>query len=134
MKKVLALFCVIFSLCVGTANAKVTEIEDIWDIKYNNRPIVVEVYATWCAPCRMYEPIFNRVASEYSDRVDFYRMDVDGEDAHNFVVIESVPTTVILWSPYVDGSVNKRLESGTLNYSELKSYVEEALSKQYKAH
>lgn len=132
MKKTLLLLGMMFALSIGIANAKVTEIEDIWDIKYNNRPMVVEVYATWCAPCRMYEPVFNRVAKEYGDRVDFYRMDVDGEDAHNFIVFESVPATVFLWDPEGDATVKHRVETGTMNYSELKSYVEEALRKQYK--
>lgn len=114
-----------------TSRAQVTEIGDIWEIKYHNRPMVVDVYATWCAPCHSYRPIFDRVAREYQDRVDFYRMDVDSPDAQNFIDITSVPTTVFIWDPKGDATVQHSEESGLLSYTELVSYVELTLAKQY---
>lgn len=94
--------------------------------------MVVDVYATLCGPCRAYAPIFDRVAREYQGRVDFYRMDIDGPDAQNFMEINSVPTTIFLWDPKGDATVENASTSGLLSYNELKRYVEEAISRHYR--
>ncbi len=127
MKK--ALFLVLMLLSIVTARAAVTEIGDVWDIKYRNRPMIIDVYATWCQPCKIYKPIFDRVAQEYADVADFYRMDVDGEDAQNFIDINSVPTTIFIWDPKGDATVEHSEEIGFMGYEKLKSYVESTIAK-----
>jgi thioredoxin 1 len=41
------------------------------------RPVLVEVWAAWCAPCRAIEPILQDLAEAYTDRVDVLRLDAD---------------------------------------------------------
>lgn len=133
MKK---LFFLLFALVAFSASAQtVTEIDDIWDVRYNRRPMVIDAYASWCQPCRVYSPIVERLAREYAGRVDFYKVDVDNPDAEDFVVryeINSVPTTVFLWDPLGDATVKSHVERGLMSYGELKQQIELALSKQYK--
>lgn len=132
MKKQIFLL-LFFVLAVVALKAQVIEIDDDYDIKYNNRPIVIELYATWCAPCRAYAPIFNRLAREYKGRVDFYRIDIDNPDAEDYLDMfpaQSVPTTYFLWSPRDDGEVKKHKESGLMKYSELKANIEATIRKQ----
>lgn len=116
-------------LSIAPVKAEVIEIDDVWDIKYRDRPMIVEVYTTWCPPCKQYGPIFDRVAREYEGRVDFYRMDVDGEDAQNFMEITSVPTTIFIWAPKGDATVKHSAETGLMGYEELKRYVDNTISK-----
>lgn len=116
-------------------SAKVTEIDDIWDIQYNNRPMVVEAYASWCPPCKIYAPIVERLSREYEGRVDFYKVNIDNPDAVDFVdryEVRSVPLTVFLWDPQGDATVKHSVERGLMGYDELKYYIEETLGKQFK--
>lgn len=55
--------------------------------------VIVELHATWCGPCKMLKPIFEKVARENKTEVQMYTMDVDAnrEVAASFG-IRSVPT------------------------------------------
>ena len=117
------------------SGAKVTEIDDIWDIQYNNRPMVIEAYASWCQPCRIYSPIVERLSREYEGKVDFYKVDVDNPDAVDFIdryEVNSVPLTVFLWDPLGDATVKHSVQQGLMGYDELKYYIEETMGKQYR--
>lgn len=124
-----------FSLSFSAGNfAKVTEIDDIWDVKYNNLPIVIEAYASWCQPCRVYGPIVERLSREYEGRVDFYKVNIENPGAEEFVYrydVSSVPLTVFLWDPQGDATVKHSVERGLMGHDELKYYIEETLSKHY---
>jgi thioredoxin 1 len=42
------------------------------------RPLVmVDFYATWCAPCKQLEPVIDALSVTYEDRVAVYKVDVD---------------------------------------------------------
>jgi thioredoxin 1 len=41
------------------------------------RPVIVDFYADWCAPCRALGPILERVATDYAGRVDIYKVDTE---------------------------------------------------------
>lgn len=40
-------------------------------------PVLVDFFATWCGPCRMYSGILDQVAEEYKGRLKVVRVDVD---------------------------------------------------------
>lgn len=58
----------------------------------DNKWMVIDFYATWCAPCSMLSPIVEKVSEEFED-VAFYKVDIDDnmELASNFHVV-SIPT------------------------------------------
>jgi thioredoxin 1 len=43
----------------------------------SDRPVVVDFWAAWCAPCRMIEPAVQELAAELGDRALFFKMDID---------------------------------------------------------
>lgn len=67
-----------------------------WKFK-GTRPVVIDFYATWCGPCRQMAPIYNKVAAQYTSKVDFYRVDVDEEgELANWMQIQSIPTFMFI--------------------------------------
>jgi thioredoxin 1 len=40
-------------------------------------PVLVDVTAVWCAPCRMLEPIIKQLAEEWQGKVKVVKLDAD---------------------------------------------------------
>ena len=57
------------------------------------KPILVDFWAGWCAPCKKLDPIVHDLAGEYDDRMKVVKVDVDQAQsvAARFGII-AVPT------------------------------------------
>lgn len=86
-------------------------------------PVVVDLWATWCAPCRMVSPALERVARELAGRIKLVKVDVDAAPrvAERFSV-QAVPTLLLM----KDGQVIAH-RAGAVPAAELRRWVEEAL-------
>ncbi len=57
--------------------------------------VVVDVWATWCGPCRTMDPILTRVSAEFAGRVDLVRLEVgDDTDLVSGLGVMGVPTLI----------------------------------------
>ena len=55
---------------------------------------VVDFYATWCGPCKMFGPIFEETSSEYD--FNFVKLDVDkSSDIAREYGVMSIPTVIL---------------------------------------
>ena len=66
------------------------------DVLKADRPVLVDFYADWCGPCRMVAPILSELATDYGDRLDVIKVDVD--DAPRLASqygIRSIPTLML---------------------------------------
>ena len=127
MKKLFLLTIIVFFSLIQ-ANSKVIEInEKKWeDISKELRPIVIDVYATWCAPCKIYSPIVERLSNEFAGKVDFYKINADrNKEFIEDYDIDAFPTTLFFYSEYSDGFW---VEVGAMDYNELKSLINTALN------
>ena len=59
--------------------------------------VLVDFFATWCAPCKMLAPVLSKIAEEYKDKVKVGKVNVDEnqELAMEYGVM-SIPTIVII--------------------------------------
>ena len=47
------------------------------DISSQNIPVIVDFGAEWCGPCKQLDPILEQIASENSDKVKIFKMNID---------------------------------------------------------
>lgn len=58
--------------------------------------VVLDFYADWCSPCRMMEPVLEKMKNEFNE-VNFFKVNVDSnQQAASTYEIRSIPTIVFL--------------------------------------
>ena len=83
-------------------------------------PVVVDFYATWCAPCRELSPLLDRVAGGYTNAIKFVKVNLDESPglAQNYQV-EALPVVLM----FKDGKLANRV-SGIPTEAELKGKLD----------
>jgi thioredoxin 1 len=78
------------------ATRAVTDASFTRDVLQSDKPVLVDFWAEWCAPCRKVEPLLVEIASEMADKVEIVRLNIDEnpETAMAYRVM-SVPTLTI---------------------------------------
>lgn len=59
-------------------------------------PVLVDMFATWCGPCKMMGPVVEEIAGEYEGKAKVGKLDIDQESelAAKYGIM-SVPTFLI---------------------------------------
>jgi thioredoxin len=47
------------------------------DVLKNAKPVLVDYWAEWCGPCKMVAPVLEAIATEYGDKIDIVKLNVD---------------------------------------------------------
>jgi thioredoxin 1 len=90
---------------MGTVKA-VTDDSFESDVLANPRPVVVEYWAEWCAPCRMVAPVLEEIAAEHAGTIDVVKLNIDENPltARRYQIL-AVPTV----SVFADGELVKQV-------------------------
>lgn len=81
---------------------------------------VIKFYATWCGPCSVYAPTFERVKQDLQDIIEFKEVDVE-QDEENLSAeykVKGIPMTVLV----EDGKV-KKSQSGRMGELQLREFI-----------
>lgn len=82
------------SLLLGTIDADQTNFQEI--LTSTKLPIIVDFWAPWCGPCKMFAPTFQASAAKYGEEILHVKVDTEANPAigqqYN---IRSIPTLAI---------------------------------------
>ncbi len=89
--------------------AKAIEITDEnfeQEVLNSNVPVMVDFWATWCAPCRKLIPLLEEIAQEFDDKIKFVKINTDDnmKTAKDYS-ISGLPTILI----FKDGKALERM-------------------------
>jgi thioredoxin len=88
------------------AVVNVTDADFEEQVLRSQQPVLVDLWAEWCAPCRMMAPVLEALAADYAGRLKVVKLDVDanGATAERYG-IRSIPTFLL----FKDGKVVEQL-------------------------
>ncbi len=86
-------------------------------------PVLVDIWATWCGPCRIFSPIIEEVSKEYEGKVKFVKVDADANEgiARRYNIM-SIPTALLI----VNGKT-KAMNVGAVPKDTLKKWIDKNL-------
>lgn len=66
------------------------------ELTNSGKPVLVDFYAEWCAPCRAMKPVLEDLKAQLGDEVVIFKIDVDKNPmiAERFSV-RSIPTLIL---------------------------------------
>ncbi|MCK4678258.1 MAG: thioredoxin [Bacteroidales bacterium] len=68
----------------------------------SDKPVIVDLWAVWCGPCRMVGPIIEEIGKDYEGKVVIGKLDVDNNPAVTARYgIRNIPTILF----FKDGEV-----------------------------
>jgi thioredoxin 1 len=80
---------------VGTTKS-VTDASFQQEVLQSGKPVLVDFWAEWCAPCKKVSPLLEEIAVELSDRLEIVKLNADEnpETVRTYRVM-SLPTLTI---------------------------------------
>jgi thioredoxin 2 len=86
-------------------------------------PVLVDMWAPWCGPCRMVSPALEQLATEFAGRVKLVKVNVDDSPKlSGRFTVQAVPTLLVL-----DGGTERARRAGAAPVPALRHWLEEAL-------
>lgn len=90
------------------------------EVKKSSLPVVIDVYASWCGPCKQMAPIFEELSKDLDGKVKFVKLNID--DDRDLAVqfnVSSIPTFIFMKAGEMVGK-----ETGAMSKEELKKRIQ----------
>lgn len=80
------------------------------EVLKSDKPVLVDFWAAWCAPCRMLAPTVDQVAAEFADRAKVVKLNVDDNaEISARYNIKGIPTLLL----FKNGEVKDQIVGAT---------------------
>lgn len=67
------------------------------EVLQSKLPVIIDLWAEWCGPCRMYSPEIEEASKEFEGKAKFVKVNVDdNQSIATRYNIMSIPTTLII--------------------------------------
>ncbi|HEY8741127.1 MAG TPA: thioredoxin [Candidatus Dormibacteraeota bacterium] len=95
------------------------------EVMKSDKPVLVDFWAEWCAPCRMVAPVVEQINEDYAGDIKVGKLDVDSSPVISAQLgVMSIPTLIL----FRDGKPVQRMV-GFQPKPSLKSKIDAALLK-----
>ena len=93
------------------------------DVLQSDKPVLVDFWAEWCGPCKMFAPVLDEVARSYEGKLTVAKLDIDENPATpGKFGIRGIPTIIL----YKGGQVEAQ-KVGALTKSQLTAFLDSNL-------
>jgi thioredoxin 1 len=93
------------------------------EVLRSKTPVVVDFWAAWCGPCRIFSPIIEEVSKEYDGKVKFVKLNTDdNSDIAQKYNIMSIPTAMLF-----ENGEAKAMSVGAVPKTEFKKWLDSNL-------
>lgn len=133
MKKlIITFFVAVMAVVSVSAMAEEPEKKDVIEIKAGqtlpeptaSKAVVIDFNASWCMPCRMFKPAFDRAAKDYSSKAVFVSVNIDeNEELAKAYSVRSIPYVVVLRK-----GEEPVTHLGAMSYDDFRAFLNDALN------
>ena len=92
-------------------------------LKLSSMPVLVDVWAQWCGPCRMMAPAFADAAQRFGPNVRFLKLNADQTRAPAQLGVRGIPALIL----FHNGREAAR-HAGLMSAAQLNAWLSDALA------
>jgi thioredoxin 1 len=90
----------------------------------SDKAVLVDFWAEWCGPCKMIAPVLDEISTNYADKLQITKLNVDeNRDIPAKFGIRGIPTLMLFKGGQVAAT-----KVGAMNKSQLTAFIDQQLS------